>query len=194
MNNNTRVIMALLENEGKNISIAQLSNRIGMDYKNVHNSVKGLENKELIILERFGNAFNCILNKKVHPIIFEAEYERRKNLLEDKNILILHKKLNALNFTFIALIFGSYAKGTYSKNSDIDLMVIGEKNREKEIERIISLLPLDIHYLFFTYEEFLTMERSREFNVVLEAIKRNIILTGIEDYYRLMENVGQRKD
>lgn len=194
MNNNTRVIMALLENEGKNISIAQLSNRIGMDYKNVYNSVKGLENKELIILERFGNAFNCILNKKVHPIIFEAEYERRKNLLEDKNILILHKKLNALNFTFIALIFGSYAKGTYSKNSDIDLMVIGEKNREKEIERIISLLPLNIHYLFFTYEEFLTMERSREFNVVLEAIKRNIILTGIEDYYRLMENAGQRKD
>jgi hypothetical protein len=35
------------------------------------------------------------------------------------------------------------------------------------------------------------MERSKDFSVVSEAIKRNIILVGIEDYYRLMENVVQ---
>ena len=33
------------------------------------------------------------------------------------------------------------------------------------------------------------MAKSREFTVVSEAIKRNILLVGIEDYYRLMENV-----
>lgn len=189
MNNNIRILMALIENEGKNISIAQLSNLVGINYKNVYNSVKKLEKEKLIRLERFGNAFNCILNKKNHPLIYEAEYERRRNLLKNKDINILYKKLNSLNFSFIALIFGSYAKGTFTKNSDIDLMIIYENNREKEIKRIISLLPLDIHYLFFTYEEFLSMERSKEFNVVLEAIKRNVILIGIEDYYRLMENV-----
>lgn len=190
MNNDAKVVIALLENEGKNISIAQLSNYLGMDYKNVYNLVKKLEKKGIITLEKFGNAFNCILNKKSHPIIFEAEYERRKTLLENNNLQILHKKINSLNFSFISLIFGSYAKGTSSKSSDIDLMVIGEKNREKEIERIISLLPLDIHFVFFTYEEFLSMAQSKEFSVVLEAIKRNIILIGIEDYYRLIENVG----
>lgn len=190
MNNNTKVIMALIENEEKNISIAQLSNRLSMDYKNVYNSVKKLEKEGLVTLEKFGNAFNCILDKKVHPLIFEAEYQRRGDLLQNSDLKILHQRLNSLLFPFIALIFGSYAKGTYSKNSDIDLMVIGEKNREKEIRRVISLLALNIHYLFFTYEEFLSMERSREFSVVLEAIKRNIILVGIEDYYRLMENVG----
>ncbi len=76
------------------------------------------------------------------------------------------------------------------KNSDIDLMIIGEKKRETEVERVISLLPLDIHLIFFTYEEFLSMALSKEFSVVLEVIKRNVILIGIEDYYRLMENVG----
>lgn len=68
-------------------------------------------------------------------------------------------------------------------------MIISEKNREKEIERITSLLPLKIHFIFFTYEEFLSMEQSKEFSVVREATERNIILIGIEDYYRLMENV-----
>ncbi|MGZ7043763.1 MAG: nucleotidyltransferase domain-containing protein [Methanobacterium sp.] len=190
MNNSTRLIRALIENEGQNISIAQLSKRSGMDYKNVYNSVKQLEKEGLLTLERFGNALNCILNKKIHPIIFEAEFERRKNLLTDKNLQILYKKLKSLNFSFIALIFGSYAKGTSSKGSDIDLMVIGEKNREKEIERIISLLPLNIHFVFLNYGEFLGMGRSKEFTVVSEAMKRNIILIGIEDYYRLIENMG----
>lgn len=191
MNTKTKLIMALIENEGQNISIVQLSNHLGMDYKNVYNSVKKLEKDGLISLEKFGNAFNCVLNQKIHPILFEAEYERRKGLLKDKNIYILYKKLNSLNFSFISLIFGSYAKGTSSKSSDIDLMVIGEKNQEKEIGRVISLLPLKIHFIFLTFEEFLSMERSKEFTVVSEVIKKNIILIGIEDYYRLIENVGR---
>ena len=190
MDNNTKVVITLLENEDKNISISQLSNFSKIDYKNVYNIVKQLEKKDIITLERFGNAFNCILNKKPHPVIFETEYERRKKLLKNSDLQILYKKINSLNFSFIALIFGSYAKGTSSKNSDIDLMIIGEKKREKEVERVISLLPLDIHLIFFTYEEFLSMSLSKEFSVVSEVIKRNIILIGIEDYYRLMENVG----
>lgn len=192
MNNSTKVIMTLIENQDQNISIAQLAKRSKLDYKNVYNTVKQLENEGLISLERFGNAFNCILNQKTHHTIFEAEYERRKILLQDKNFQILHKKLNSLEFSFIALIFGSYAKGTSLKSSDIDLLMISEENREKEIERIISLIPLDIHFVFFTYEEFLSMARSREFTVVSEAIKQNIILVGIEDYYRLIEILNNK--
>lgn len=190
MDNNVKVLITLLENEGKNISISQLSICSKIDYKNVYNIVKQLENDDIITLEKFGNAFNCILNKKLHPLIFEAEYERRKKLLKNNDLQILYKKINSLNFSFIAIIFGSYAKGTSSKNSDVDLMVVGEKNREKEVEMITSLLPLDIHLVFFTYDEFLSMALSKEFSVVLEAIKRNVIFIGIEDYYRLMENAG----
>lgn len=193
MNSSTKIIIALIENEGQNISIAQLSKRSGMDYKNVYNSVKQLQKEGLITLERFGNALNCILNKKVHPKIFEAEYERRKKLLTDRNLQILYKKLKALEFSFITVVFGSFAKGTSSKDSDIDLMVIGEKNREKEIERIISLLPLNIHFVFLNYEEYLSMGRSKEFTVVSEAMKRNIILIGVEDYYRLFENIDNNE-
>lgn len=191
MNNRTRLIMALIENEGQNISIAQLSKRSGVDYKNVYNSVKQLEKEGLLILERFGNALNCILNKNIHPIIFEAEYYRRGKLLKNADFHVLYRRLNSLSFSFIALVFGSQAKGTAIKDSDIDLMIIAEKDREKEIERIISLLPLKIHSVFLTFEEFSGMERSKEFSVVSEATERNIILIGIEDYYRLLENVGQ---
>jgi DNA polymerase sigma len=188
-NNKLEIVMALIERE-ESPTIHKLSKETGIRYSNVYNIVKRLQNEDIISLEKIGNAYNCSINKKVHPLIFEAEFHRRKKLLQNGDFQVFHRKLSSLQFSFIALLFGSQAKGTATKDSDIDLMVISEKNREKEIERIISLLPLNIQLVFLTYEEFLGMERSKEFSVVLEAVKRNILLIGIEDYYRLMENVG----
>jgi hypothetical protein len=34
------------------------------------------------------------------------------------------------------------------------------------------------------------MSKSREFTVVSEALRNNIILIGIEEYYRLLSNAG----
>lgn len=38
------------------------------------------------------------------------------------------------------------------------------------------------------------MAKSRELTVVSEAMKKNIILIGIEDYYRVLENAGRYTD
>lgn len=190
-NNTLEIIKVLIEKTGESTSIRQLSQDLRINYKNVYNIVKKLQKESLISLEKFGRAYNCILNKKVHPLIFHAEYERRKKLLKNRNLQVLHEKLKSFPFSFIALIFGSYAKGDASKDSDIDLMIICEKNRERDIESTISLLPLDIHVVTLTHEEFLSMAKTKEFSVVLEAMDNNIILIGIEDYYRLIGNVGR---
>lgn len=190
INNKLDIVIALIERPNEQITINRLSQELDIDYKNVYNIVKKLERDNLIFLEKNGNAYNCILNKEVHPIIFEAEFNRRNNFLKKKSFKVLADKLSKLNFPFIALIFGSYAKGTESKNSDIDLMVICENIRDKEIQRTISLFPQDIHLITLTSEEFHSMANSKEFSVVAEAISNNIILIGIEDYYRMLENVG----
>lgn len=193
-NKDVDVIIALMEIHDDNISISQISKKLKINYKNTYNIVKRLEKENLIILNKFGKAYNCILNKKMHPLIFEAEYRRREELLKNKNLKILYNKLNSIIFPFIALIFGSYANKSANQYSDIDLMLIYNKNRDFEnknidIERNISILPLDIHPVTFNYEEFFKMAKSRDFNVIEEAIKNNIILIGIEDYYRLVDNV-----
>ena len=66
----------------------------------------------------------------MNPLMFEAEYKRREKLLKDKNFHILYNKLNSIKLPFIALIFGSYSKGTSNQYSDIDLMVIYNKNTD----------------------------------------------------------------
>lgn len=182
---NTEVLKALIEAETK-MNIRELSETLGMNYKNAYNIVMRLNKEGIVSLERLGQAVYCTLNKTMHPLVFQAEHERRAALLKKSDFRAIHEKLNSLGFPFIALVFGSFAKGIATKGSDIDLMAISEKNRAHEIESRLSLLPLKIHLVPLTYEEFMGMAKSKEFSVVSEAMKNNIILVGIEDYYRLV--------
>lgn len=183
--------MALLENGCKKKSIKQLSRDTNLNYSNVYTIVKKLNQSNLVSLKKYGGAYECRLLKKVDPLIFNAEYLRCHNFLEkNKDLKVLHLKLKSLKFPFIALIFGSHAKGTASKSSDIDLMIISEPSREIEFEKMINILALDIHLVTFNFDEFLSMVKTSEFSVVSEALKYNIILIGIEDYYRVLENGG----
>jgi predicted nucleotidyltransferase len=124
--------------------------------------------------------------------VYEAEYLRQINLFRSKDFIVLRNRLAELNFAFVALVFGSYAKGNPNKHSDIDLLTIG--GDQKEIKSVISILPDKIHLTMVTPTEFNEMARNREFTVVSEAIKNNIILIGIEEYYRLIQNAGYEKD
>ena len=135
----------------------------------------------------FGKTKKVMLNKKIHPLIFEAEYERRQELFKkNKDFRVIYRRLFELPFSFIALLFGSHAKGNATKHSDIDILTIG--GDEREIHSIISLWPEKIHLTTVTYKDFIYMAKSKEFTVVSEAIKNNIILIGIEEYYRLLKN------
>ena len=187
--NHNRIIRVLLEKQEEELNIAKVSRYSRIDYKNTYGIITELERKDLITIKPFGRTKRVILNKKVHPLIFEAEYNRRQDLFrKNKDFLILYKKLSELNFPFIVLLFGSYAKGKATKHSDIDLLIVCEENREQQIQDVLDLFPLRIHPTFIRFEDFMLMLRTKEFNVVSEAVKNNIPLIGIEDYYRLLEN------
>ena len=191
-NKDVVIIRFLIERKDEELNILKLSKELRMDYKNVYSIVKRLEKESLVKLESFGQSNRVKLISQVHPIIFEAEYNRRKELLKDKNLVVmLNDFKNALKSKcYILLIFGSYAKKTQTKNSDIDLMFIvpdgKEEQFEKEVHRIAILLPLQIHYLVFSEKQFLDMVNAKESNVVQEALKNNIILYNIEAFYEMI--------
>lgn len=183
-----KVLKLIIESRG--LSIRKISMLRRVNYKTAYSAVMKLNEKGIISLEKLGNTTNCRFARKFSPLVLAAEYERRSELTKDRDMTILQKKLDSLAFPLIALIFGSCAKGKKKKGSDIDLLVICEKNRTGEVESSVSLLPLNIHLTAITPEEFTKMARSREFSVVSEALENNIILVGVEDYYRLVEHAG----
>src|SRR3989338_10900091 len=191
-NKDVTIVKYLIEKKNEELNIRIMSKELGMDYKNVYVIIKRLEKGSIIRLEPFGQSSRVKLISQVHPLIFEAEYNRKKEILKDKNLAVmLNDFKNALKSKcYMLLIFGSYAKKTQTKNSDIDLMFIvpdgKEELFEKDVHRAAKSLPLSIHELVFSEKQFLEMVDAKKSNVGQEALKNNIILYGIETYYEMI--------
>jgi len=95
---------------------------------------------------------------------------------------------------FTLLIFGSYAKGTATKKSDLDIAVIVESEESKKeitpfIETIKRRELIKIDYYIFTEKEFLEMLTNEEQNVGKEIYRANFIYYGLIEYYRLVRRI-----
>ena len=189
MESDIRIIKLLLDRKEEQFTIRKIAKTLDINYRIAYERVAVLEKEGLLKITRAGSSKICEFTYQFNSKVYEAEYYRRMELFKkNKDFLVLRNRLAELNFVFIALLFGSHAKGTAKKHSDIDILAIG--GDEKEIKSALSLLPDKIHLTHVAYKAFINMAKSREFTVVSEAIKNNIILIGIEEYYRLLKNAG----
>jgi len=70
------------------------------------------------------------------------------------------------------LIFGSYAKGTAKKESDIDIFI---ETKNKNLKRELSLTDSKLSIKTGLY--------NKQDNLVKEIDKNHIVIKGIEYYY-----------
>lgn len=186
------VIKLLLENRNKELSINQVAKLLKKDYKNAHNIVTRLSKMRLVKLEAFGKSYKVTLINKPHPLIYEAEILRRSEFLKNKDLSVMYDSFKKIHSKlYVLLVFGSYAKNTQTKHSDIDLMFIvpneSEEKMEKGIQNIAGTLPLKIHINIFKESDFIAMHKSKEITVGSEAVMKNVILHGIEAYYEMVQ-------
>ncbi len=186
------IIQFLLEHKNEDLNIHQIALFLKKDYKTVHTIISRLVKTSLVDVVTFGKARKINLRNMIHPLIFEAEYNRRVELLKNKNIAVLVDSFKAMpSQLYVLLLFGSYAKKIATKNSDIDLLFIvpdlAEEKMEREIYRVADTLPLKLHINVFKETDFIAMYNSRKITVGSEAIKNNVILHSIESYYEMMQ-------
>jgi len=177
------ILQFLLEHNQSSFSISEISKAIKKDYKNTYEAIKSMPS---INIFKSAGANHVSFNFEFSEVLFLVETNRKKEILKDKNLKIIIEDISKINTQFILLLFGSRAKKTNYKKSDYDLLLITD-NPEK-IESKFSIYPLNIDLNTIKLNEFKQMLLSKEFTFVSEAIKNNIILWGIEDYYRLIKN------
>src|SRR3989344_249614 len=132
-----KILKLLISKREEKFTIKKIAERAKINYRIAYEKVSQMEKEGLVNVVRIGNTKVCEFTNKFDKSVFEAEYERMRDLLKNKDLLVLHKRLSELQFQFIALLFGSHAKGKANKHSDIDLLTID--GDEKEIISIISL-------------------------------------------------------
>ena len=189
MKTENKIIKHLIERK-EEFTIRELAREIKTDYKIVHTAVKRLAGKRLVEEKKVGKSIQISFANRFSKEVLLAEYERREEILKNKNLKVmidsLVENLNSVNL--IILLFGSYARRKAGKNSDIDLMfIVPDLKIEKKIDEAVSMMPLKIHSFVFSEEQFRNMIYLKKLNVVKEALKNNIILHGIEQYYSLIK-------
>ncbi|HLC54943.1 MAG TPA: nucleotidyltransferase domain-containing protein [Candidatus Nanoarchaeia archaeon] len=190
-NETIEILKLLISNKQESYSIRKIALLRKINYKSAYQALKKLEKEGVVELKKTGNTIICSFNEKFNDLVFKAEYSRREDLFKDKNFSIMYEDISKIESPIIVILFGSQAKGTATKHSDIDLLLIADKEVSNKVQTEINIYNHKIHLTHVSYESFMRMVKSKEFSVVSEAIKNNIILIGIEEYYRLLKNVKQ---
>jgi|AntAceMinimDraft_18_1070375.scaffolds.fasta_scaffold127605_2 predicted nucleotidyltransferase len=192
MENKFKIIKILDENR-QGLHMREISRQIKTGLPNIKRYLDIFEKRGIIKKEKKANLINITLNYKQE--IFSDLKQIHLNLfleLPKKIQLAFNDFLRELKEKpLISLIFGSYAKGNYTKKSDLDIfLVFQELRNEKQIEetakRIGMRTNVKINPIYIKYSEFKKNFLDKNHNFSNEIRNNVIIINGIEYYYELI--------
>ena len=100
-----------------------------------------------------------------------------------KSVFDKLQKLRQIHFTCI--LFGSYAKGMATKESDIDVLLIskGKEGIDKIAKEIYAKYGKEINVVVMTPDEF---KKQREKAIIKEIISSHYVIYGAENFVNLV--------
>ncbi|MCF7871532.1 nucleotidyltransferase domain-containing protein [Candidatus Woesearchaeota archaeon] len=184
MDNKLKIIL-YLANKGETFTLLDLSKSINIPYASLHRTVAKMQDTTEIESKGKSKLIKIKWNEITKAYLTIASYEEKLEFIKKHHII---KRIEEKSKD-ITLIFGSYAKETQNKTSDVDLMIIN-KTGEKTVSfsDLEMLYDIKINPMFFTEKEFIDMLKDKEENVGKQALKAHILLSGFSDFWRLVEN------
>lgn len=173
--------------EGENITLKELLVRTKLSYEPVYRNLKEFVKKGIIFKKKFGRTLVYSLNLEAEEskLSFFFYAKNRLKQFSEKHWVIFNalSKVNQEKMDFLA-IFGSYAKGNYSKDSDIDVLCISSKKNEseQELNALKSKTNMDFSPVVLSKKEFkkIKIENLPFWN---DLVKFGVIFKGYELFY-----------
>jgi predicted nucleotidyltransferase len=188
MDNKLKIINYLGKHQEKRFTMHELSRLLAIPYASFHRTVQQMI--DLLEVEAVGKS-KTVQIKKDNPVLKAyltiAADEERKEFLKKQPII---KKITTeLKTSDVVVLFGSYAKGTETGKSDIDLLIINKQGKKTVFfSRYELLFKKKINPLFITPKEFKRMLQDTEENVGKQALKNHIVLNNPEEFWGLVLN------
>ncbi len=156
----------------------------------------GLQKISTIIKQKkAGNQINYFLNysrEMLSIMLAVVEYSRFERLPSKIKISINDFLKELREKPLIAIIFGSYANGSYTKDSDIDILLIFQKvENSKEVENIAKKISMktntQLNPVYLSHQEFKQSFHNLTKEFFKKLKKDKIIIIGIE-WWRQLED------
>ncbi len=168
-----------------------ISKKINISHVGAFKILKKLEKEEIVKPEKIGRALiyslnldNQIANKEIE-MIFLLESQNFKRWIEE--FKDLKDKARFL------VLFGSITRNAEQAN-DVDILIVTDGSKLGDIKRIIQKIQRytgkKIHPLIQTAENFKKDVNERN-KVMIEIIKTGIVISGQEEYIKLLKSLRQ---
>src|SRR3989344_4380359 len=186
-----RILERIYVNPG--IHKRELSKQLKLGMPSIDYGLKKIS--KLIKQKKPGNQTNYFLDyskEELTPSLNTVEYSRF-NKLPAKVRLSVNDFLKELEAKpIITVIFGSYARGTYTKKSDIDILLVFQKIEDpKQIENIAKKISMktntQLNPVYLGYQEFKESFHNPTKEFFKKLKKDKIILIGIEWWRQLID-------
>ena len=164
------------------INVRDIARKLHLNPATASSLIKELNNIGLIKYIESGRSKILKLNiddSRLIDFLSMAEVYKKIKFVDKLPFGQFFKMLESNENLDTVIIFGSYARGDYSKDSDLDLLVISDKNQKEQLPSYI--LPIQLHDIHMTKEMFLeNLKNGNE--VVKEIIKSHVIIKGVEGF------------
>lgn len=177
-------------NENKPIHLRELSRRIKLKEGALSRHLNKLKKENILLSKKEGNLKKFMLNfekkAEIFTIIDINKYEnlpylRKKTL----NFYIEHLKEKPI----FVILFGSTAKGTLKKNSDIDIItVFNKKTNTKESQKNAEAQTgIKIREFQLTFNEFIKEIKLKKDYVIQAGLETGFPIYNHLYYYKIID-------
>ena len=134
-------------------------------------------------------------NPQIYSILSYFDYKRLNSLEPTRKRAIIEFLNNLKTIPIITLVFGSTAKKTYTKKSDIDILIVYNKkeNINKIKHKIEAITGISIQSFIIDFNYFKEQILINEDKVITHAIKTGFVVQGHYMFYKeiLKCNIGK---
>ena len=189
-----KILECFYRNRSKEIYFSEILRETKLTQNTTLKHLKNLQTSNLIIsTKKIGNTFYKInkKNPQIYSIFSYFDYKKFNELPSERKRTINEFSDKLKIKPLIALIFGSTAKGTFRKESDIDILLIFNKKEaaEKKLkDDIESVTGVRIQTFIIDFDYFKEQILREEDKVVTHAIKTGFAITGFDKFYKEVLN------
>jgi predicted nucleotidyltransferase len=173
--------------EGKEITLKIIQKRTKLSYEPVHRIIKRLVKKNFIIEKKFGKTlvYSLDFSKEKIKIAFILYADEKKEKFAENygNVYRALSNTKEDDIDFLA-IFGSYAKGSPTKKSDIDVLCVSSNKPkvENEIKALRYETNLEFAPIVISKTEFAKIKNENK-QFWKDLVDYGIIFKGYELFY-----------
>ncbi|MEK6859505.1 MAG: nucleotidyltransferase domain-containing protein [Nanoarchaeota archaeon] len=186
-------IIASFFPEAEEMTIKEIQERVEHSYERVNSALKYLSEKKIIIERKKGKTL--VYSLDLHNLYVEigfGSYSLEREIDFIKKHKTIYKAIQEAEnhpFSWSVILFGSYSKGTETKQSDVDLIITCIPSKEKEVEDFVKSLKhkygINFSPVVLPMHEFSNIKKDNP-ELWHDLKMYGIVFKGVDSFYSWM--------